>query len=86
MIWTNWDPLEEVIVGNCATSCNVADPKVKALMDLILTETKEDLDNLADYLSKMGDKVHRPRLIDFKETDLEEFKIVSGLSNLIKIQ
>jgi len=83
MIWTNWDPLEEVIVGNCTTSCNVADPKVKSLMDLILTETKEDLDNLADYLSKMGVKVHRPKLIDFQETDLEEFKIVNPTQPIV---
>lgn len=83
MIWTNWDPLEEVIVGNCTTSSNVADSKVKSLLDLILTETKEDLDNLAEYLTKMGIKVHRPKIVDFKETDFAEFKIFNPTQPIV---
>ena len=41
MIWTNWDPLKEVIVGNCPTVA------VRNNLAEILQETKEDLDNLA---------------------------------------
>jgi len=61
--WTEWDPLEEVIVGDCFnyddlgwTLPNSTASKFK----LILEETKEDLDNLANYLSNLGVKVHRP--------------------------
>jgi len=48
MIYTNWDPLIEVIVGDCYTAHH------KNKLDQIFAETKEDLDNLADYLSKLG--------------------------------
>ena len=60
-VWTEWDPLEEVIVGDCKPTY----PGVPEL-DKILTETKEDLDNLADYLSKLGIKVHRPTIGDLQ--------------------
>jgi len=56
-VWTEWDPLEEVIVGDCKPTY----PGVPEL-DKILTETKEDLDNLANYLTKLGIQVHRPTI------------------------
>lgn len=62
-IWTEWDPLEEVIVGNCFLYDQLNWDLPKSTADkfkLILEETKEDLDNLADYLKKMGIQVHRP--------------------------
>ena len=49
-IYTNWDPLQTVIVGNCVSE---SDPswdfkgKAKLMFDRILKETKEDLDNLS---------------------------------------
>jgi hypothetical protein len=70
MIWTNWDPLKEVIVGNCfpgASNNNLA---------RILQETKQDLDSLADYLIKLGITVHRPTVTQFpREINLGAFKI-----------
>jgi len=69
-IWTNWDPLKEVIVGNCfpgATSNKLAS---------ILGETKEDLDNLANYLTKLGVRVHRPIVTQYPSNiDLGNFNI-----------
>lgn len=62
MIWTEWDPLTEVIVGD---SYQAGDLKhiSNRLLDKIFDETKEDLDNLANYLSKtFGIRVHRPRV------------------------
>jgi len=42
MIWTNWDPLEEVIVGNCHTNIpdewNI-DSDVRTTFNQILKET-----------------------------------------------
>lgn len=78
-IYTNWDPLEEVIVGNCSTVANINwnfAGKAKEMFERILLETKEDLDNLADYLTKMNVKVHRPNISVFPEIiDFNEFKI-----------
>ena len=62
--WTEWDPLEEVIVGDCFNydDLNWKLPNTTASkFKLILEETKEDLNNLSDYLAKMGVKVHRPK-------------------------
>ena len=53
-VWTEWDPLEEVIVGDCFLydQLNWKLPKsTVSNFQLILEETKEDLDNLASYLS-----------------------------------
>jgi glycine amidinotransferase len=78
-IYTNWDPLEEVIVGNCVTESNAAwnlQATTKLLFDRILRETKEDLDNLADYLTKLNVKVLRPDPSLFpEEIDFSGFKI-----------
>lgn len=72
MIWTNWDPLKEVIVGDCYDPSWTDNPQLK----IILEETKEDLQNLADYLAKLNVKVHRPTVTNFqKEIDLANFKI-----------
>ena len=60
-IYTNWDPLTEVIVGNCPTVA------VRGNLARILQETKEDLDVLAEYLIKLGVQVHRPRITKFPE-------------------
>lgn len=78
-IWTNWDPLEEIIVGNCPTKSNPSwnlEPGAKELFDEILSETKEDLDNLSNNLTKLGVQVKRPKVINHsQEIDMGQFKI-----------
>ena len=69
-IWTNWDPLEEVIVGNCPAQSNPSwnlEPRARELFDEILRETKEDLDNLARLLERLGVKVFRPKITRFNQ-------------------
>lgn len=69
-IYTNWDPLETVIVGNCHTSVSeklIKDPRTRMLLEKILTETKEDLDSLAALLEKLGAEVLRPTPLDYSE-------------------
>jgi hypothetical protein len=69
-VWTNWDPLEEVIVGNCPAKSDPAwdlDPRARDLFDEILFETKEDLDNLASTLESLGVKVFRPNVTRFQQ-------------------
>jgi hypothetical protein len=78
-IYTNWDPLEEVIVGNCPTSLSkkwkIPD-NVRRDFDQILEETKEDLDNLSNLLDKLKVKVHRPTICEFDQNiTIENFTI-----------
>ena len=61
--WTEWDPLEEVIVGDCFLWEDIKwhlPESTASKFAIILEETKEDLDKFAVYLAKMGIKVHRP--------------------------
>jgi glycine amidinotransferase len=53
-IYTNWDPLEVVIVGSLGN--HPIDPSVTQIFE----ETKEDLENLCDFLKKFGVVVLRP--------------------------
>lgn len=78
MIWTNWDPLKEVIVGNCVGGA--AHNKLAR----ILQETKEDLDTLAGYLTKLGIRVHRPNASHLPvDIDLGRFKINNPTSPIV---
>ena len=75
-IWTNWDPLKEVIVGNCETTSNLnIHPESKKLFDKILKETKEDLDFLAKTLQKLDVTVWRPKPLSLQSIQLHDFKI-----------
>ena len=78
MIYTNWDPLKEVIVGNCAEGHH------RNKLAQIFEETKEDLDALADYLTKLGVRVHRPAVTRFKENiDLGNFKVKHATAPIV---
>jgi hypothetical protein len=69
-VWTNWDPLEEVIVGDCPSKSSESwnlEPRARELFDEILFETKEDLDNLANKLMSLGVKVFRPAITNFDQ-------------------
>ena len=77
-IYTNWDPLKEVIVGDCFTGA------YKNNLAIIFEETKQDLDNLADYLSKMGVKVHRPKVTRFPPNiDLGNFQVSHATAPIV---
>lgn len=78
MIYTNWDPLKEVIVGNCYSAHH------KNKLAQIFSETKEDLDALADYLSKLGVRVHRPNVSRHSENiDLGNFTIKNPTAPIV---
>jgi glycine amidinotransferase len=65
--YTSWQPLEEVIVGRTYGPEYfdfIEDPQVRNQLQQILTETQEDLDNLADTIEKFGSRVRRPNLPD----------------------
>lgn len=69
MIFTEWDSLTEIIVGDSYQPGDLdwaIEGSARKLFNRILNETKEDLDNLADYLSKMGIKVYRPKVTKYQ--------------------
>ena len=70
-IFTNWDQLEEVIVGKCPNEIPAdwsVSNDVRKIFNLILSETKEDLDNLSNYITDTFKvKVHRPKIINFNQ-------------------
>jgi hypothetical protein len=77
-IWTNWDPLKEVIVGDCRVGV------YRNKLATILAETHEDLTSLADYLTKLGIKVHRPEVTVFPQhIDLGNFNIQNPTAPIV---
>ena len=86
-IWTNWDPLEEVIVGNCYASIPAQwslDNETRTLLNKILKETKEDLDNLETLLTSLGVIVHRPIPNQFpEEVRLLNFSILRATNPIV---
>jgi hypothetical protein len=77
-IWTNWDPLKEVIVGDCTSDSS------NSKLKLILQETKEDLQSLSDYFTKIGVQVHRPSVTVFPpDINLGNFTIQNPTSPIV---
>jgi hypothetical protein len=65
--YTSWQPLEEVIVGRAYDPEYfdfIDNPQVRNQLQLILSETAEDLDNLQRTIESYGSVVHRPDLLD----------------------
>jgi len=63
MIYTEWDKLEEIIVGKAFDpSCldQIDDAEFADGMGKILEETEEDIKKLTEILTSAGVKVHRP--------------------------
>jgi hypothetical protein len=62
-VWTGWDPLQDILVSDCYLGelNPPIDSSVRSDYNTILRETKEDLDNLSNYLTKLGVTVHRPK-------------------------
>lgn len=86
-IYTNWDPLTEVIVGNCYTEIpfewNLAGD-VRNTLNRILKETKEDLDNLSRLLTSLGVKVYRPTPNKFpREVSLLNFSVLNATNPIV---
>lgn len=68
MVYTEYDPLEEVIVADSYAPGDLDHlfvDKSLSSFNRILEETKEDFDNLADFLTAGGVKVTRPDVIKY---------------------
>jgi len=86
-IYTNWDRLQEVIVGNCYDSVpentNLGKDQ-KRLLNRILSETKEDLDKLAGLLNQLGVSVYRPSLKRYPSSiNLPDFQVSNATNPII---
>ena len=70
MVYTEYDPLEEVIVADSYVSGDLDHlfpNKSLSSFNRILDETKEDFDNLADFLIKGRIKVTRPEVLKYPD-------------------
>jgi glycine amidinotransferase len=68
MVYTEYDPLEEVIVGDSYSPGDLdhlLPNKSSSLFNRILEETKKDFDNLADFLTQGGITVTRPQVMKY---------------------
>jgi len=60
--WNGWDPLKQVVLGNCPPPElfeEVKDSKLRDLLQKLLYETREDLDNFQKILEDLGVEVVR---------------------------
>jgi hypothetical protein len=79
-VWTNWDPLTKVIVGQAYAPGSLdwyIDNETKSQFNQILHETREDLDKLAQFLTNRGITVYRPDVETYtKKLEFSKFSIV----------
>jgi N-dimethylarginine dimethylaminohydrolase len=81
--WTDWDPLEEVIVGDCYTTVEGVEGKRKDILEQIFEETKEDLNGLVKILESMNVKVHRPEVKQYSHIQMPNFKVNNHIPPMI---
>ena len=85
MIWTEWDPLKEMIIGRvydptdfdryASTNDNFKnDIEFREGMWQILEETEEDFRRLEQLLVSLGVKVHRPKNLKIREEQSRMWK------------
>ena len=86
-VWTDWDPLEEVIVGDCYAPGALdwfIEPALQDSFNTVLAETKQDLDALAGLLQQLGVKVHRPQVRTCQHSvDLATFSVQCPTSPIV---
>ena len=87
-IWTEYDPLTEIIVGTCPPEDYydnvITDERSLPLLHTILRETREDLDALSLQLEAMGVKVHRPKNLPFeRKIQLAGFNINNPVAPIV---
>lgn len=64
-IWNKWDPLKTVMLGDCYAPeffRDIKNPRIRAALDRIATESKEDLEIYEKILKDFGCNVLRPKI------------------------
>ena len=86
-VWTDWDPLEEVIVGDCYAPGSLdwaIEPSLQDSFNTVLDETKQDLDSLSILLQQLDVQVHRPRVHAYQRSvDLATFSVQCPISPIV---
>lgn len=85
-IWTEWDKLTNVIVGDChqpGSFDHLLDSSSSYCLNTILEETKEDLELLSNKLKSYNCSVKRPSIIDPVSSKLSSFEIQLPNSPLV---
>ena len=86
-VWTDWDPLEEVIVGDCYSPGDLdwfVESSLQDEFNTILAETKHDLDNLTALLQDLGVKVYRPRVFNYShQIDIAAFSVQCPMAPVV---
>jgi glycine amidinotransferase len=86
-VYTEWDPLEEIIVGDCYSPGDLdwcIPPDQRSAFDTMLMETKSDLDYLAHTLQTLGAKVHRPKVFKYSnEIQFDSFSVKEPFSPMV---
>ena len=78
MIYTEYDPLQSVIVGDTYAPGDVDHLLTEGNItqfNKILEDTKQDLDALADFLKHGGVQVHRPHIHNYDVVKMPQFDI-----------
>jgi glycine amidinotransferase len=87
MIFTEYDPLEEVIVADTYLPGDIDElfpGQNLSSFNQILQETKEDFDRLADFLSQGNIKVHRPDVYAYKKSiSFPNFNVAFPMSPVV---
>lgn len=86
-VWTEWDPLEKVIVGDCYDPGALdwfIEPAFQDEFNTILSETKLDLDNFSILLQDLGVQVYRPRVFNYsKHVDIANFAVQCPMAPIV---
>lgn len=72
-VWSKWDPLKTVMLGDCYAPeffRDIKNARIRSALDRIATETKQDLEYYEKVLKDFGCRVLRPRL-DKKESIMD---------------
>lgn len=86
MIYTEYDPLESVIVGDTYSPGQIdhlLNEGNISQFNRILEETKQDLDALSDFLKAGKVEVLRPKVYKFEAVKMPEFRIDVPISPIV---
>lgn len=83
--WTHWQPLKQIVLGNCFEPEffeDVKDTKLRDLLQRIVYETREDLDGIKKTLEDLGVEVIQ---VDSKWTDACQINPYKSFGEFIEL-
>ena len=89
MIYTEYDPLQSVIVGDTYAPGDVDHLLTKgntSQFNKILEETKQDLDLLADFLKRGNVEVMRPHIYNYDTVKMPTFDVQLPIAPVVCLE